>query len=44
VLGDKSQRPKKQPMGEQDIKNVAQVEEADLLDAAVDIFGGEIIE
>jgi DNA polymerase-3 subunit gamma/tau len=43
-LGDKNNRPKKRPMGEEDIHNVAGVEEADLLDAAVDIFGGEIVE
>jgi hypothetical protein len=42
-LGDKSKRPKRRPMGEEDVHNVAAVEEADLLDAAVDIFGGEIV-
>jgi DNA polymerase-3 subunit gamma/tau len=46
-LGDRSQRPKKRPMGEEDIQNVAQVENGEgdnLLDAAMEIFGGEIIE
>ncbi len=31
-------------MGEEDIKNVEHVDEEDLLEAAVDIFGGEVVE
>jgi DNA polymerase-3 subunit gamma/tau len=43
-LGDKAAKPVKKPMTKEDLHNVATVEEENLLDAAVDIFGGEIVE
>lgn len=43
-LGNKNDRPKKKPMSQEDIHNVSGVEEENLLDAAVEIFGGEIVE
>lgn len=41
-LGDKSQKPKREPMAVEDIHNVANVQEENLVDAAMEIFGGEI--
>jgi DNA polymerase-3 subunit gamma/tau len=44
-LGDKSLRPKKRPMGEEDVHNVAGiVEDSELVEAAAEIFGGEYVD
>lgn len=44
-LADKSLRPKKQPMAEEDLHNVAPVEpDSDLVDTALEMFGGELID
>src|SRR5690606_8618820 len=43
-LADKSLRPRKRPMSEEDLHNVAPVEEENLVDTAAEIFGGEFID
>ncbi len=43
-LADKSLRPKKQPMTEEDLHNVAPIEEESLADTAAEIFGGEFVD
>jgi DNA polymerase III subunit gamma/tau len=43
-LVDKRLRPKKQPMSEEDIYNVAPVAEENLADTAAEIFGGEFMD
>jgi DNA polymerase-3 subunit gamma/tau len=44
-LADKSLRPKRQPMAEEDLHNVAPVEpDSDLVDTALEMFGGELID
>jgi DNA polymerase-3 subunit gamma/tau len=44
-LGDKEKRPRKRPMSEEDVHNVAPVEPSeDLADVAAEIFGGEFVD
>ena len=44
-LVDKSLKPKKQPMTEEDVHNVAPIQEdSELVDAALEMFGGELVD
>lgn len=44
-LADKSLRPRKQPMTEEDLHNVAPVQpDSDLVDTALEMFGGELVD
>ena len=43
-LADKSLRPQKKPMTEEDLHNVAPVAEENLADTAAEIFGGEFVD
>ena len=44
-LADKSLRPQRQPMTEEDLHNVAPVQpDSDLVDTALEMFGGELVD